>query len=830
MGGFSLFAITKTVSRHTILPVLARMTHSWRLINDGLVVNSFQISPELLSRCWHTCSNCSKSSTFQCFCCPNSFCQACFYGADFVQVKKRTRGFCGNCLKLTTLIEENVDADSDGEKVDFNDTSTYEFLFKDYWEIVKEKEGLTLVDLHAATALLKSGESHKNDSDLDNFPEEDLISEDDSLEDKCDEEIVIFDDVKVKCRKAKTPLKRSRSKKKTFVGWGSKELLQFLGSVGKYTEQPLTQLDACEIVKDYIHEHNLFHPVQKKKVVLDENLYSLFRKRSLKLHKIYSLLESHFAENDDSDDEYSFSSEDGGDLFSDKRKRRKTSGSKDHKPASYGIRENVLVPNLTCYAAIIGKNIQSVYLRRSLILKMLEDSETLEHKVIGCFVRVKGDPKDFFYSPQKPYELGQVIGIKKTAQAYKLGDSSIDVVLQISNMFKDIQINMLSDEDFEEEECEDLRQLVKKGLFKRPTVGELQEKIQIVHEDITSHAIDREILKLQRQIDRANVNGWRRERFECIDRRNLLRTPAERLRLLKEMPKVIADIEDDTVAICGVVNLREDNKDDNLAELPSPVEDLDSVINFDAESPIEDLETAINFAVGSSSKDLESGGNVAVGSPIEDLETVINFAVGSSSKDLESGGNVAVESPSKDLESGGNVAVEFPSKDLESGGNVPVESPVKDLERGGNVAVESSIKDVESGGNAAVEAIMQEPAETELKTKEIKENSSLKIDVEIKEDDLGAFRSSKDQIISIDDDEESVPDACQNDEASTEETCEVWHYIDPSGKEQGPFSLASLRYWKEEGFFDDDFKVWRSSEPKSSAILLTEALLPTSSS
>ena len=295
-------------------------------------------------------------------------------------------------------------------KVDFNDTSTYEFLFKDYWEIVKEKEGLTLVDLHAATALLNSGENHKNDSDLDNLPEEDLISEDDSLEDKCDEEIVIFDDVKVKCRKAKTPFKRSRSKKKTFVGWGSKELLQFLRSVGKNTEQPLTQLDACEIVKDYIHEHSLFHPVQKKKVISDENLYSLFRKRSLKLHKIYSLLESHFAENDDSDDEYSFSSEDAGDLLSGKRQRKKTSGSKDYKPASFGIKEKVLVPNQTCYAAITEKNIQSVYLRRSLILKMLEDSETLERKVIGCFVRVKGDPKDFFYSPHKPFELGQVIG------------------------------------------------------------------------------------------------------------------------------------------------------------------------------------------------------------------------------------------------------------------------------------------------------------------------------------------------------------------------------------------------------------------------------------
>ncbi|KAJ0975050.1 hypothetical protein J5N97_017015 [Dioscorea zingiberensis] len=324
------------------------------------------------------------------------------------------------------------------------------FCSRNIGEIVREKEGLTLTDLHAAAALLKSGRNYKTESDLDNLPEEDLISEDDYLEDKNDDGIVVFDDMKGKCHKTKTPLKRNRSKKKTFIGWGSKELLQFLASVGKNTAQPLTQLDACEIVKDYIHEHNLFHLDKKKKVVSDGNLYSLFRKRSLKLHKIYSLLESHFAENEDPDDEFSFSSEDGGGLIGNKRQRRKTSCSTNQKAESSDLKEKVFIPNQTCHASIVEKNIQSVYLRRSLILKLLEDSETFEHKVVGCFVRVKSHPKDFFYSPEKPYQLGQVIGIKKTVMAYKLGDSSIDIVLKISNMFKDIQITMLSDDDFEE--------------------------------------------------------------------------------------------------------------------------------------------------------------------------------------------------------------------------------------------------------------------------------------------------------------------------------------------------------------------------------------------
>ncbi|MFS8007953.1 putative Plus-3 domain, Plus3-like superfamily protein [Helianthus anomalus] len=54
-------------------------------------------------------------------------------------------------------------------------------------------------------------------------------------------------------------------------------------------------------------------------------------------------------------------------------------------------------------------------------------------------------------------------------------------------MIKDIPIRMLSDDDFSKEEIEDLSQRVKDGLLKRPTVVEVEQKAQILHEDITKH-------------------------------------------------------------------------------------------------------------------------------------------------------------------------------------------------------------------------------------------------------------------------------------------------------------------------------------------------------
>ncbi|THU62890.1 hypothetical protein C4D60_Mb01t09920 [Musa balbisiana] len=372
-------------------------------------------------------------------------------------------------------------------KVDFRDTETYEFLFKDYWEIIKDQEGLTLIDLQAANALLKRGENYKGGSDSDKLAEEDVESEGDDLEINSDDGLSFLEDLKGRCGRMKKPIKRSRSKKKVFISWGSVELINFLISVGRDTNEPLTLLDACEIIKDYIDRNNLHDPDTKKKknVICDERLYALFRKRKVKFHKIECLLESHFATNDDSDEEISFSSEDGGTFG---RRKKQNTGYDEHKLQPKEYMEDISAAPKSCYASIVRKNINSVYLKRSLIMEFLKSPDTFEEKVTGCFVRVKVDPEDFYFVPEKRYKLGQVTGVKKALQTYKVGTMSTDVVLRVSNYHADVQLFFLSDDDFDE--------------------AELENKIRSVHADIMNH----------------------------------LRTSEERKRLLQEIPTVVADI------------------------------------------------------------------------------------------------------------------------------------------------------------------------------------------------------------------------------------------------------------------------------------------------
>ncbi|CAL4893208.1 unnamed protein product [Urochloa decumbens] len=49
----------------------------------------------------------------------------------------------------------------------------------------------------------------------------------------------------------------------------------------------------------------------------------------------------------------------------------------------------------------------------------------------------------------------------------------------------------------------------------------------------------------------------------------------------------------------------------------------------------------------------------------------------------------------------------------------------------------------------------------------------------------------------------------------------MWNYVDPQGNTRGPFPLTCLFRWS--GFFDKDFKVWRTGETAEQAILLTDA-------
>lgn len=514
---------------------------------------------------WHSCCICHKTSTFKCFCCPKSFCQKCVRKAEFGQVKE-AKGFCGECLRLAKLVEDCADIDSDEEKIDFDDRNTWEFLFKDYWPIVKRQEGLTLENVQYADALLNRIDKCKDWSDPDASSEQlEEISESD---DNCDSEGHPLVALKWKNDRNGATRKKLKPSKNKFVGWGSVDLLKFLSVLGEKTSEPLEKYDVYEIVRNYILSNNLLHLDKRgrKYTTSDSALYCLVRRRKFKLSRLYTLLERHFASSDCSLDELS-SAEEGTLICSRKRKRTPGFDSKV-KQEKHHHKELILEPPKSSFAAITGNNIKTVYLKRSLVTELMEDPTTFETKVIGCFVRIKVDPKDFQGTPGKLYQLGRITAVKKVPQEYKLKETTTNVVLCISNILMDIKISMLSDDDFEE--------------------VELEKKICIVHEDIARHSIKKELLKLDKLIERANEKGWRKDLFEYMDRKKLLNKPDEVTRLLKELPKITADTFVEEERRCSSVDYFGESKQENLDEpLNGTCDETAAEFNGTSTSPIQ---------------------------------------------------------------------------------------------------------------------------------------------------------------------------------------------------------------------------------------------------
>ena len=52
----------------------------------------------------------------------------------------------------------------------------------------------------------------------------------------------------------------------------------------------------------------------------------------------------------------------------------------------------------------------------------------------------------------------------------------------------------------------------------------------------------------------------------------------------------------------------------------------------------------------------------------------------------------------------------------------------------------------------------------------------------------------------------------------------LWHYVDPSGTVQGPFSIEQLRKWNGTGLFPIDLRIWKTIEDQKHSILLTDGL------
>ncbi|KAJ0034549.1 hypothetical protein Pint_26322 [Pistacia integerrima] len=414
--------------------------------NEGIVLSFHCVSlvtcvmNEVADAGWHFCYECKKAPKFYCLCCPSAVCGHCLCDSGFAIVRG-SNGFCDNCLELVVLIEEKKDVNSNG--------------------IVKEKEGLTSEHVILAYNLLKKGKNHRSpdsyeydegEEDIEDFVDESqlVVSDYDDLGDTADDKKI---GRRNRSKRKQFAMKRkASSKKREFIGWGSKTLLDFLDSIGKDT--------TCELW--------LLQP--------------LLGRKSVNRNSIYNRLTAHLAENIhhlEDESESSLETVDDCDSVVEKRTEKLSSLKKsDHKEVAAEVQKS-------CFASVVPKNIKLVYLRRSIVEDLAKkQSETFDAKVNGSFVRVKADPND--YLQKNSHQLVQVIDIKRTSSLKS------EILLQLSNRVKELPISKLSDDDFHGfktmlDECEDLRQRVINGLLKRPTVVELDHKARSLHEDITKH-------------------------------------------------------------------------------------------------------------------------------------------------------------------------------------------------------------------------------------------------------------------------------------------------------------------------------------------------------
>ncbi|ESQ31532.1 hypothetical protein EUTSA_v10003959mg [Eutrema salsugineum] len=447
---------------------------------------------------WHTCYVCRKRPKLCCFCCPNAVCEGCVTYSEFIHLKE-DKGLCNLCQEYVFALEEIREYDAAGDKIDLSDRNTWECLFLEYWELVKNQEDITFDDVRAIKSKSRRKGVKVRYKDDPTVELEDVHSSKSrkkgiKLKDKDDPRISLTHHAVEDAEGYKT---RGKTKRMEFIRWGSKRLIDFLTSIGEDTRDAMSQDIVESVIRRYINQNNLLDHEKKKKVRCDEKLYSIFRKKYVNRKRIHTLLNRHFKENLEQL-EYITRLECG---FSEKNetvlvpcKKQKTERSDEE------ICEKEVKPEMrsTGLATINADNIQRVYLRKSLVVELLKQNEKFEDKVVGSFVKVKNDPRD-----RVAYQILQVTGIKTADDQ--------GIFLYVAGMECDVSISKLEDSDISKEEIENLKQKVMKGLLRQPTVVEMEQKAKALHEDITKHWIARQLIILQKRINYANEKGWRKE-------------------------------------------------------------------------------------------------------------------------------------------------------------------------------------------------------------------------------------------------------------------------------------------------------------------------------
>ncbi|GAV75905.1 SWIB domain-containing protein/GYF domain-containing protein/Plus-3 domain-containing protein [Cephalotus follicularis] len=521
---------------------------------------------------WHICSTCQKAAHYMCYTCTYSLCKGCIKDADYVCVRG-TKGFCGTCMRTIMLIENSGQGNNEMVQVDFDDKSSWEYLFKVYWTYLKGKISLTLDELTRAKNPWKGVHMVSSKAELlgelyDGNNKMGFNSDISCGNMEANHSKRIKSDISPSLLNNGDSLHAEKSggdkglPLPECTNWATKELLELVAHMNNGDMSVLSKFEVQALLLEYVKRNNLRDPRRKCQILCDSRLINLFGKTRVGHFEMLKLLEYHFLINENSPpietirggviDAVASQMEAIGNIDNQvmigNDKRRKTRKKPDDRAP---------LANPAEYAAINVHNINLIYLRRNLMENLIDDTDKFHDIVVGSIVRIRisgGDQK------QELYRLVQVVGTSRLMETYKLGSKTADFKLEILNLDKKelIPIDEISNQEFSEviDECKRLRQSMKCGLIKSLKVGEIRDKAMTLQAIRVNDWLETEILRLSHLRDRASETGRRKDLRECVEKLQLLNSPEERQRRLHEVPEVHADPKMDPTY--------ESEKDDNM--------------------------------------------------------------------------------------------------------------------------------------------------------------------------------------------------------------------------------------------------------------------------
>ena len=305
-------------------------------------------------------------------------------------------------LVLLTLVLKCVQV-----QVDFDDKTSWEYLFKVYWVLLKGNLSLTLDELLKATNPWTGPPASNWGSSGNSCPDLGVFNA---------KRRKINTKTNVLIAANSLPIEKSSGDMVTHpngdTSWASKELLEFVAHMRNGNTSVMSRFDAQDLVLEYIKRNNLCDPQQKCQIVCDSRLLRMFGQARLGHIEMLKLLESHFLIKDDIPVNNTITAglvePVDGQMESvwDCDSQMTTANDKRRKIRKR-IDEKEVPTNPDTYATIDVHNINLIFLRRNLLENLVDDEEKFHEKVVGAIVRIR-----IFSGDQKPdmHRLVRVVG------------------------------------------------------------------------------------------------------------------------------------------------------------------------------------------------------------------------------------------------------------------------------------------------------------------------------------------------------------------------------------------------------------------------------------